>query len=298
MAFGSAGLRVIGCAVVALLCPIAVCVPLMGGAPEPALDVPFVAFVLFEGCAALLALAFLAPGRIRWVDRALAVVLAVIVAEMAAATLRSSTTFLGWAGRLVLVLAVGTPALRFALRETDETGAYGAPAGESLSGAADGGAPPDEPSVGAVFAEKLAWLVATQPDLVHEGEVAPSGWGRMVFPKLEDDGFDVVIVVEREAVTVSAGTFAHMHFCGDVAADPARSALGWLRALLGPDARLRERLSGGEPYVTRIERRTPEGWRTAFIAGKLAWNYLGRRSERILVNRRGAPAPWPDPVDA
>src|SRR5512145_2326796 len=103
MAFGPIGRRVIGGILGAGVLAIAVCAPL-ASPPDPALGLRFLLFLVGEGIALLVAIAFFAPARFQAVDRVLAVVIALAVTVGAVASVDSRPTILGWLLRIAVVL--------------------------------------------------------------------------------------------------------------------------------------------------------------------------------------------------
>ena len=68
--------------------------------------------------------------------------------------------------------------------------------------------------------------------------------------------------------------------------DPVKEALGLARDLLSRAMRIRELRTGDKPYRRRVmECSDVAGWRGEQKTGFLAWNHLGRRSERVYQNR-------------
>lgn len=104
-------------------------------------------------------------------------------------------------------------------------------------------------------------------------------------PEETPDGFPVTVEVEPEQITVYAsGAHISERPEGNPADFVART-LGYVQDLLGPNMRVRELCAGGEPHKWGIEILQEVQWQTEEWTGLVFWNYFGKRSERIYMNR-------------
>jgi hypothetical protein len=109
----------------------------------------------------------------------------------------------------------------------------------------------------------------------------------LTFPTEKPDGFDVVVTVVRAHISVSAGVKARVHMDnGKSARDTVEAALGLIRDLLSPDMRVRQQYAGRQLYWAGIERFDGSEWKITSSTGLMFWNYFGKRSEKIFVNRQ------------
>jgi hypothetical protein len=105
----------------------------------------------------------------------------------------------------------------------------------------------------------------------------------LVFPAVDEDGFDVTLQPDAHGIIVLTGVGVHEHIDGSPW-DAVRDALGLARDLLSPDMRVREQRAGGAGYRWVLERRDTGMWRPQSETGLLFWNYFGRRSEHFYQN--------------
>lgn len=279
------GVRLFALALGPFLLLIALCIPLVSQA-KPGLNAEFIDVVAQDAALALAGLALVAPRRFPWAAYGAGVLAAT---WFAAASPTAGSAVADWLRATPTFLLI--PAAWIVIERLDGRGRTRPSLRERAL--ANAGAPGDDASagrLGSMFASKLTWLLAAHPGLVHEGEISAEGSGFVWFPKANDDGFDVRVVVEPGEVQVYAGSVAHLHFLGGP--DPslaASSSLACVHDLLTAEVRLRERVSrGSRPYGAWIERRTPEGWRVAArtftVASLVLW--LGGGPERIRQNRQ------------
>jgi hypothetical protein len=126
-------------------------------------------------------------------------------------------------------------------------------------------------------------VLASYPELRHSWEDTPGGV-RLVFPRVDTDGFQVSVEAQGSSLIVSGVGF-HTHFdWHETAAEAVRQALGLVRDLLGPGMRVRELRASGRPYRWELQRFDGREWRTQEVTGLLFWNYFGARSERFYQN--------------
>lgn len=106
-------------------------------------------------------------------------------------------------------------------------------------------------------------------------------------PKENDNGFPVTVEVDPTKIMVFAEG-AHTSFEFNDSKNPddlVAEVLGLVRDLLSPTMRIRERLSGGEPYKWAFEVYHNGKWITEEWVGLFFWNYFGKRSEKIYQNK-------------
>ncbi|NLH18332.1 MAG: hypothetical protein GX455_17290 [Phycisphaerae bacterium] len=104
-------------------------------------------------------------------------------------------------------------------------------------------------------------------------------------PEETPDGFPVTVEVEPEQITVYAlGAHTSEGPEGNPVDFVART-LGFVQDLLGPNMRVREVCAGGKPHKWGIEILQNGQWQTEEWTGLIFWNYFGKKSERIYMNR-------------
>ncbi len=135
------------------------------------------------------------------------------------------------------------------------------------------------------FEERAREILSAYPYLRHTWKTE-RGNRVLVFPPVADEGFEVWVEVSADVLIVGAGE-AHHHFEYDKLHRTAAidAALGLVRDLLSPAMRLREVVVGAVPIRTLIEAAFRDGWKVEEETGRLLFNYLGRRTERIRQNR-------------
>jgi hypothetical protein len=144
-------------------------------------------------------------------------------------------------------------------------------------------------SIGAAFVRQAEAVLTHYPELRCVWDRHADGSGSLTFPPADETGFEISAFFDEHSVIVYAGTGAHEHFDspnpGQTGADLAAEALGYVRDLLSPAARVRELSAAGKPYRWIVEVRTAAGWKPEAETGHLFWNYLGPRTERVYQNR-------------
>lgn len=138
-----------------------------------------------------------------------------------------------------------------------------------------------------LFRQRVAEILAAHPALVHEWTAE----NELTFPRSHDQGFDVSILVEDDDVSVAALGF-HEHFgaaAGPPVAAPTEmveTVLGYVRDLLSPGIRIREKRAGRTPYSWTVEVQEGSNWVRESKTAVPFFNYLGRRSERVYQNQQ------------
>jgi hypothetical protein len=134
------------------------------------------------------------------------------------------------------------------------------------------------------FRRAVETVLSKHPDLPHE--LSADG-ARLRFPRRDESGFDVEVLVDEQGVVVHA-LGAHEHFAAGAtpAAEICGRALGLVRDLLSPDMRIRETRAGAKPVRWTVESRAGQVWRPEGTTGLLFFNYFGRRSERVYQNHQ------------
>ena len=103
-------------------------------------------------------------------------------------------------------------------------------------------------------------------------------------PEQCDGGFPITVEVYPDEVMVTAGG-AHTNASPDGKPDElAAHVLGYVRDLLSPAMRIRERLAGGQPFKWAIELKRDGTWETEEWVGLFFYNYFGKKSERTYQN--------------
>jgi hypothetical protein len=132
-------------------------------------------------------------------------------------------------------------------------------------------------------------LLSRHPDLPHKWEVDREKPGATLkFPRQSSSGFDVVIDVKSSQITVSTGELAHEHFEPEEGPNIylVESVFGYVRDLLSPDMRLREKLAGNKPRWAAVESFGGRVWHPESVFRLILWNFLAKKSEKIYTNEQ------------
>lgn len=145
--------------------------------------------------------------------------------------------------------------------------------------------PDRDPALCKTFVTEAKAFLATHPDVKHSWSIdADEDHCLLEIPKHADDGFDIMIEVCPDQITVFAeGAHDHLDSGGDIRGTVG-TALGLLRDLLSPSMRVREHRAGGTPYKWHIENLEEGSWVVESSTGLMFWPYFGRRDERIYQN--------------
>ncbi|HEX4342713.1 MAG TPA: hypothetical protein VH255_04945 [Verrucomicrobiae bacterium] len=130
-------------------------------------------------------------------------------------------------------------------------------------------------------------VVSKFPDLKHSWEISTDKTScSLNFPKQNDVGFDVLVKVLPDGITV-LGEGVHQHFDSDESSNESEitEALALVRDLLSPHMRIREFRAGKSAYRWNMETFRDNEWHRECTTTLLFWNYFGRRSEVIFQNK-------------
>ncbi len=136
------------------------------------------------------------------------------------------------------------------------------------------------------FVDDVTAMLAWAPQMEYELTVSDDEAGcSLHIPKASDDGFDILIEVEPDDITVWAegGSF---HFDPEPPfVETAQSVVSLLQRLLSPDMRVRKLCTWGRPYRWEMQVLLDGEWRTVQTTALWIGISLGRSSERIYQNR-------------
>lgn len=111
--------------------------------------------------------------------------------------------------------------------------------------------------------------------------------------KTSETGFDVGVEVQTYGLYVFAGDWHgatwDINTPNTSVIAMCRSALGYLRALLCNDTRLRVRSAGGRAFKWFLEVATPNGWAVSEEMGLLFFRFFSTRSEQTFQNEQLPP---------
>jgi hypothetical protein len=137
--------------------------------------------------------------------------------------------------------------------------------------------------IDALRAQGEAALQAT-PGLKHEWLSNENSLVLRV-PAISADGFDIELEANTDGLQLRCGGMHTPLVDGPDPATAVRDALGLLRDLLSPAMQLRDMRAGGGAYRWFLEAASGAGWRVEYETGVLAWNFFGRRTQRVYCNR-------------
>lgn len=136
-------------------------------------------------------------------------------------------------------------------------------------------------SAGEEFRRDVLRVLQNHPGLSHEWRADDC----LAFPRSNPNGFEIEVVLEDGMVVVNAlGAHEHFQARESSPAEAAEAALGYVRDLLSPGMRIREKRAGRMPYRWTVEILGSDGWARESVTGVLLFNYFGRRSERVYQN--------------
>lgn len=129
-------------------------------------------------------------------------------------------------------------------------------------------------------------ILQHHPDLMHTWSIDDDeDHCILVFPKLNNDGFDVTAEVFFDQIIVSADG-PHVHFDNlDKIDETVRQALGLIRDLLSPSMRVIELLSNNKAYKWKLELLKNNQWDCIETVGIFLYNYFGVKSKKIYQNK-------------
>jgi hypothetical protein len=136
--------------------------------------------------------------------------------------------------------------------------------------------------------EELGRLVASKhPTWSHNRRETTAGT-RFEYPKLNENGFSVSIIVGDKSVDIETDCGWHTHY--HEPSDDERAGLtGLVRDMLSNSMRIRELRAGGGPYRWHLEVLDRTNWIADGTIGLLFWNYFGSRTEAIYQNEHLPP---------
>ncbi|PWB71237.1 hypothetical protein C3F09_08035, partial [candidate division GN15 bacterium] len=125
----------------------------------------------------------------------------------------------------------------------------------------------------------------TPPHILKVSEDKTSA--RLEFPPQDAEGFTVAITADLYGIVVHAGELEHVHFEeGLHITQDIENAFGYARDLLSPKMRLLERLAGSKVYWSGSEYFDGKVWRFEHWTGSLFFNYFGKRTSHLKMNRQ------------
>ena len=135
------------------------------------------------------------------------------------------------------------------------------------------------------FVENVTAMLAWAADVKYELSVDEDHeYCTLHIPKVGEDGFDILVEIEPEDITVWAGD-AHFHFDPDPPyVETAQSVVSLLQRMLGPEMRIRELRTWGRAYKWQLQVKMDDGWHTIQTTALWIGISLGRGSERIYQN--------------
>ncbi|HDS00880.1 MAG TPA: hypothetical protein ENO22_03875 [candidate division Zixibacteria bacterium] len=132
-------------------------------------------------------------------------------------------------------------------------------------------------------------LLSKHPDLPHEWKInRDKPRAELKFPRQSVSGFDVVIEAKSSEITVRTGELGHEHFEPEEGPPVylVESVFGYVRDLLSPDMRLREKLAGNKPRWAAVESFDETNWNPESVFGLVLWNFFAKKSEKIYTNQQ------------
>ena len=139
------------------------------------------------------------------------------------------------------------------------------------------------------FVDYGAEILSKYPDLPHDWKIDDEKPKAVLkFPRQSDSGFDVTIEANSSRITVRTGDIAHEHFEKKEGPDVflVESVFGYVRDLLSPDMRLREKLAGKKPRWAAVESFDGESWNPESLFKFVLWNFFAKKSEKIYKNQQ------------
>ena len=138
------------------------------------------------------------------------------------------------------------------------------------------------------FRSVIDRIVKQSPDATRDWRrEEKDGDAVLVIPKLDEQGFDIMVVADDQEVTVYSEFIAHQHFTSDgdhVAV--SEQAMGLVRDLLSPMMRLRVIEVRGNASRGDFQVARDGEWRSESVTGVIGFGLFGRRVEKFYINRR------------
>jgi hypothetical protein len=143
-----------------------------------------------------------------------------------------------------------------------------------------------DPTLCQSFVHQAKEALSHYPQIKHEWSInADKGHCILNIPEESDSGFPITVQVRpKEIIIMAGGAHTNLDLDGNPD-DLAAHALGFVRDLLSPEMRIRERLAGGKPYKWIFELYQDGHWIAEEWCGLFFWNYIGKRTEKIYQNR-------------
>jgi hypothetical protein len=143
-----------------------------------------------------------------------------------------------------------------------------------------------DPTLCRSFVRQTKEALSHFPQVKHEWSIdADEDHCILDIPEESDNDFPITVeVYPEEIIVMTIGPHTHFQLEGSPDILAAR-ALGFIRDLLSPAMRIRERLAGDKPYKWSFEVYQEGQWVTEEQVGLLFWNYFGKRTEKIYQNR-------------
>ena len=143
-----------------------------------------------------------------------------------------------------------------------------------------------DPALCNEFVRAATDILSHYPDILHEWSIDDDEDHCILYlPKNAHDGFDIIVEVFSTEIIVNTDG-PHLHL--DLVESPNRTvnrALCLVRDLLSPDMRIVEKCANGKPYKWLVQILRNGNWYTEQTSSLLFFNFIGRRSERIFMNR-------------
>jgi len=142
-----------------------------------------------------------------------------------------------------------------------------------------------DPTLCRSFVRRAKEALERHPQVKHEWSIdADEDHCILDIPEQSDSGFPITVEVWPDEIMVMAGG-AHTNANPEGKPDElAAHVLGFVRDLLSPAMRIRERLAGGKPYKWAIELQQDGKWETEEWVGLFFYNYFGKKTEKIYQN--------------
>jgi len=132
------------------------------------------------------------------------------------------------------------------------------------------------------FRKAINEIWVSEPSLVHyKADLGSSV--TVKFPKADSHGFDVVVSVEGNCLSIQTDLGWHTDEF-DITMEELNAMLGLVRDMLSSAMRIREFRAGGLPHRWNLEFFDGKEWILEETVGLWLWNFLGKRSERVFQN--------------
>ena len=131
-------------------------------------------------------------------------------------------------------------------------------------------------------------FLASGPEATADWELTDKGDSiELRIPKLDAEGFEVIVIADANEVSVYSEYVAHRHFTSaGNHSQVIELAMGFVRDLLAPNMRLRVFEVNGSPYKARFEVLHQGEWKNDGMTGLFVIPWFRRKTERCFTNRR------------